>query len=91
MRSLFNGILLPEVAILSWPPLLLSKPCNQCAAHFTGDVARRRKKEEKKKKSKASISDEQQAAQSSANQVLPVLFPSHVGPFDTKKNNSSSG
>lgn len=30
MRSLFSGCAVPEVAILLWPPLLFSKPCNQC-------------------------------------------------------------
>lgn len=36
MWSLFSGCVVPEVAILPWPPLSLSKPCNQCAALCTG-------------------------------------------------------
>lgn len=35
MRSLFNGCVVPEVAILPWLPLLFSKPCNQCATLCT--------------------------------------------------------
>lgn len=35
MRSLSSGCAVPEVAILPRPPLLFSKPCNQCAALCT--------------------------------------------------------
>lgn len=78
MRSLFSGCVVPEVAILPWPPLLFSKPCNQCAALCT-------------RMSQDSLAKTQQTfwwtavAQSSANQVLLVSLPSYVSPFEANK------
>lgn len=54
MRSLFSGCVVPEVAILPWPPLLLSKPCNQCAALCT------RMSQDAPAKKHSRISDERQ-------------------------------
>lgn len=78
MRSLFSGCVVPEVAILPWPPLLLSKPCNQCAALCT-------------RMSQDTPAKTQQnfwwtaVAQSSANQVLSCRFSSYVSPFEANK------
>lgn len=78
MRSLFSGCVVPEVAILPWPPLLLSKPCNQCAALCT-------------RMSQDAPAKTQQnfwwtaVAQSSANQVLLMSLSSYVRPFEANK------
>lgn len=78
MRSLFSGCVVPEVAILPWPPLLLSKPCNQCAALCT-------------RMSQDAPAKTQQnfwwtaVAQSSANQVLLMSLSSYVSPFEANK------
>lgn len=78
MRSLFSGCVVPEVTILPWPPLLLSKPCNQCAALCT-------------RMSQDAPAKTQQnfwwtaVAQSSANQVLLMSLSSYVSRFEANK------
>lgn len=78
MRSLFSGSVVPEVAILPWPPLLFSKPCNQCAALCT------RMSQDAPAKTQQTFW-RTAVAQSSANQVLLVSLSSYVGPFEANK------
>ena len=78
MRSLFSGCVVPEVAILPWPPLFLSKACNQCAALCTRMSQDARAKTQQNFWWTA-------LAQSSANQVLLMSLSSYVSPFEANK------
>lgn len=78
MRALFSGCDVPEVTILPWPPLLFSKPCNQCAALCT------RMSQDAPAKTQQNFWWTAEA-QSSTNQVLLMSRSSYVSPFEANK------
>lgn len=79
---LFSGCVVPKAAILPWPPLLLSKPCNQCAAlctRMSQDAAAEKKKKAQQNFRWTAV------AQSSTNQVLLASPSFYVRPFEANK------